>query len=77
MLNQKILGDIGVIIPSIEIQEKFTQIVHNIETMKKKQINSDVELNHLFNSLMEKAFNGELKESRKSYSLLKYKKHYI
>lgn len=59
-LNQKILGDLNIIIPPIELQEKFTEIVCNVESMKKKQIISDDELNNLFNSLMQRAFNGEL-----------------
>ena len=59
-INLKILGDLDIIAPPIELQEKFTQIVYTIEVMKKKQINSNDELNNLFNSLMQRAFSGEL-----------------
>lgn len=59
-LNQKILGELNVIIPPRELQEKFTKIVNNMEIIKKKQINSCEELNNLFNSLMQRAFNAEL-----------------
>ncbi|MDB8791050.1 restriction endonuclease subunit S [Romboutsia sp. 1001216sp1] len=59
-INLKILGDLDIIVPPIELQEEFTHIVHTVEFMKKKQINSSEELNDLFNSLMQRAFNGEL-----------------
>ena len=59
-LNQKILGELNVIIPPRELQEKFIKIVNDMEIIKKKQINSCEELNNLFNSLMQRAFNGEL-----------------
>lgn len=59
-LNQKILGELNVIIPPRKLQEKFIKIVNDMEIIKKKQINSCEELNNLFNSLMQRAFNGEL-----------------
>ncbi|MBC8630501.1 restriction endonuclease subunit S [[Eubacterium] tenue] len=59
-INLKILGELDIIIPNIELQNKFAKIVHSIEVIKNKQMKSNKELENLFNSLMQKAFNGEL-----------------
>lgn len=59
-INAQEMQDIKIYIPPIEIQERFAQIVYNVESMKKKNINSSEELNNLFNSLMQRLFNGDL-----------------
>ncbi|WP_092926122.1 restriction endonuclease subunit S [Romboutsia hominis] len=59
-INAQEMQDIKIYMPPIELQDRFAQIVYSVESMKKKNINSNEELNNLFNSLMQRAFNGEL-----------------
>jgi type I restriction enzyme, S subunit len=46
--------------PPIKLQNKFASIVEQVEKIKEKQKRSDVEINELFDALMNKAFKGEL-----------------
>ena len=52
------LGDYQVIIPPIELQNQFAEIVARIQKQKELLNKSLVELENNFNSLMERAFNG-------------------
>jgi len=52
--------NIKIILPPKEEQQKFADLVQKIEALKTKQRQSEQELNNLFNSLMQKAFRGEL-----------------
>ena len=54
------IEELKLIIPPYPEQEKFAILVHKIEKLKEKQRDSKKELNNLFNSLMQKAFRGEL-----------------
>ncbi len=45
--------------PTIE-QQKFSGLVEKIESLRGKQSDSEKELDNLFNSLMQRAFKGEL-----------------
>ena len=47
-------------LPPIKLQEKFVSIVQEVEKLKEKQNTSKIEIDELFNSLMQKAFTGEL-----------------
>ena len=47
-------------IPPIELQNQFAEIVQQVEEIKKYQQESKLELENLFNNLMQKAFKGEL-----------------
>jgi len=47
-------------LPPIELQKKFASIVENVEKLKEKQKKSKEYINEMFNSLMQKAFKGEL-----------------
>ena len=47
-------------IPPIELQNKFADIVKQTELLKSQYQESEKELNNLFNSLMQRAFKGEL-----------------
>lgn len=62
-LNQTILGNIPVIIPPIEDQNKFAQIVEKVEAQKQKNELVIEQMNNLFNSLSQRAFKGELVQS--------------
>jgi len=48
-------------LPPVEVQNKFAQIVENIEAQKALIKQSLIESEDLFNGLVQKAFNGELK----------------
>ena len=52
--------DFDVPIPSIELQNEFENLVKQVDKMKLKMENSLEELQNNFNSLMQRAFNGEL-----------------
>lgn len=47
-------------IPPISLQQQFAEIVNKTEALKEKQKQSEQELENLFQSLMQKAFKGEL-----------------
>jgi type I restriction enzyme S subunit len=46
--------------PILSEQQKFAALVEKVERLRSKQRESEKELEDLFNSLMQKAFNGEL-----------------
>lgn len=49
-----------IIIPPIELQNKFAEIVERVERMKEYQKQSGQQIEDLFNALMQKTFRGEL-----------------
>jgi len=59
-MNTKVLDGLKIVIPPITLQNQFAQIVQQIETLKSYQSHSKQEINNLFNTLMQKAFKGEL-----------------
>lgn len=54
------LKDIDVILPPIELQNEFTEFVEQTDSIRSKMEASLSELEDNFNSLMQKAFKGEL-----------------
>ena len=52
--------DIDIMIPPIELQNKFASIVEKIEIIKEKENQKLKQLEDLHNSLMQKAFKGEI-----------------
>jgi type I restriction enzyme, S subunit len=54
------LEQLKIPLPSIELQEKFASIVKEIEKLKEQQKNSKENIDELFDSLVKKAFAGEL-----------------
>lgn len=63
--NQKfvsldILRNFNIPLPPFELQQEFAALVQKVEALKSKQQTSAKELDNLFNSLMQKAFKGEL-----------------
>lgn len=61
-INLKILSKQKVIVPPIELQNKFADFVKRIDKLKCVIENSLKELENNFNSLMQRAFNGNLFE---------------
>jgi len=59
-LNMDIVKNIKIIFPPIELQNKFASIVEKIETIKEKENQKLKQLEDLHNSMMNKAFKGEI-----------------
>jgi type I restriction enzyme S subunit len=59
-INLAILRDLDVPLPLYKKQMKFTDIVEKINKLNAKTIISNVDNEHMFNSLSQKAFAGEL-----------------
>ncbi|BFN00799.1 restriction endonuclease subunit S [bacterium M00.F.Ca.ET.230.01.1.1] len=59
-LNMSIIKDLPVELPSIEIQNEFAELKTKIGLQKSKLINQLQEQDNLFQSLQQRAFNGEL-----------------
>ena len=59
LFNNKIKA-LPVMVPPIDIQNQFAEIVENIEKQKELLNRSLIELENNFNSLMQRAFKGEL-----------------
>ncbi len=74
-INLEILRNLTIPLPPIEKQNNFFYIVNKIEQLKAKMQASQQELDNLFNTLMQKAFKGELIkfENVKSESKIKNK----
>jgi len=54
------LKKVEIITPSIEDQNDFVEMVGHIEKMREYQKQSRQQIDNLFNTLMQKAFRGEL-----------------
>ncbi len=59
-INTKGLGWLPIISPPLSLQQQFAELVQEVEALKEKQKQTEIELDNLFNSLMQKAFRGEL-----------------
>lgn len=59
-INTKGLGSLPIILPPLPLQQRFAEVVNKTEALKEKQKQSEQELENLFQSLMQKAFKGEL-----------------
>lgn len=59
-LNQQILGELMIPIPPLELQKQYSEFVKEVDKLKFEMEKSLKELEDNFNSLMQKAFNGQL-----------------
>ncbi|KKG64480.1 restriction endonuclease subunit S [Methanosarcina mazei] len=59
-INAQEVQRIPIVLPPIETIEKYSRIVEQIRKNKNSQQQSSLEINNLFNTLMQKAFTGEL-----------------
>ena len=59
-INQNGISEIKITIPPIELQNKFADFVKQVDKLKFEMEKSLKELEDNFNSLMQKAFKGEL-----------------
>ena len=55
------LRELVVPCPPLRFQEEFASLVEKVEWILNRQAESENELGNLFQSLMQKAFKGELK----------------
>lgn len=60
VVNTKTLQKLSLIVPPIELQTQFAQIVEKTKTLKTQYQQSLQELENLYGSLSQKAFRGEL-----------------
>lgn len=58
VINQ--MKKIKILVPPIELQNQFAEIVKQVEALKTNQKKSKQQIDNLFNVLMQKAFKGEL-----------------
>ena len=59
-LSKTLIGDFPIIVPPMELQKKFIDFVKQVDKLKFEMEESLKELENNFNSLMQRAFNGEL-----------------
>ena len=60
-INLRDVRLLKLIVPPLKLQNKFSDLVQKVENLKEKQKQSETELQNLFNSLMQRAFKGEIK----------------
>lgn len=59
-MNTKVLNDLKIPLPPIELQDQFVEIVKQVKTLKLCQKQSKHKIDNFFNALIQKAFKGEL-----------------
>lgn len=59
-INLEILRKLDLPVPPIELQQKFSVFTHKVRDSAKKNESNELLLDKLFNSLLQKAFRGEL-----------------
>jgi type I restriction enzyme S subunit len=59
-INLKILNNIKIPLPPLELQQKFAELVEKIEAMRERQAETREKVENTFQALMQKAFRGEL-----------------
>jgi type I restriction enzyme S subunit len=59
-INKTQLKAFPALLPPIKIQKKYAELVYSIERLKQTRQKETVEIENLFNSLLQRAFRGEL-----------------
>jgi type I restriction enzyme S subunit len=59
-ISPSLLKEFPMYFPPLSEQQKFAALVEKVESLRAKQRQSEQELEHLFHSLMQRAFRGEL-----------------
>jgi len=54
------MGIFPMIVPPLTLQEKFAQIVQRFERLRAQQREADRQAEHLFQTILHRAFRGEL-----------------
>src|SRR5699024_7018073 len=71
-LNLNLVREFKVINPPIVLQEEYANIVEKIDKHKSLLSDSLKQMNTLYDSLLQKAFNGELFKEKKTHNGTKY-----
>lgn len=69
-LNLTIIKKVRIQLPPIQLQEKFNEIYHQVQSVKAQYQQSLQELENLYGSLSQRSFRGELKLDEGEESLL-------
>lgn len=64
-INATQLKNFPVLIPPMKLQENFSRVIGAVESIREKMQKSREEMENLFNSLMQRAFKGELQINEK------------
>ena len=59
-LNMGIIKDLVISLPPLPLQQQFAHIVHKFERLRAQQRESARQAEHLFQTLLHCAFQGEL-----------------
>ena len=59
-ITAKDIKEIPIPLPPLPLQQKFARIVETIESMRQNQNQSKQQIDYLFNTLLQKAFEREL-----------------
>ncbi|HVW67099.1 MAG TPA: restriction endonuclease subunit S [Candidatus Peribacteraceae bacterium] len=59
-INLRILRDLDLIVPPVNLQNEFQKIVLQVEEIKEKMFSQSLEIDNQFNALMQKAFVGAI-----------------
>ncbi|MEE9174786.1 MAG: restriction endonuclease subunit S [Thermodesulfobacteriota bacterium] len=59
-LSQKIIRNLKIPIPPIELQQKFANLVEKVEAVRERQTQSREHIEETYQALMQKAFRGKL-----------------
>jgi len=59
-ISREVLSNLPIPIPDETLQQKFSALFEKVESLRAKQRQSEQALEHLFHSLMQRAFRGEL-----------------
>lgn len=68
-ITKSAVRELPILLPPLELQNEFAKIFEKVEDLKKKNEASAIKLDDLFNSLLQRAFKGEL-EFRDSVALV-------
>ncbi len=69
-INAQELQAIPILKPPLELQNKYEKIVQQVEIQKAKNLETTQQLDNLFNSLLQRAFKGELNFNDKAFQQL-------
>lgn len=59
-VSKERLKSLNLLLPPLNEQQKFAALVEKVEGLRGKQRESEEQLEELFNSLMQRAFKGEM-----------------
>lgn len=66
-INTTVLKSLRIPLPPLLLQEKFAQIVQKIERLRTQQREAERQAEHLFQTLLHRAFRGEMTSQRSNY----------